>query len=247
MELIDPRDPAPAVSREDAFSRLRLVWGEEGLRRVREATVAVFGVGGVGSSCVEALARAGVGRLIVVDGDEVQVSNINRQAIAFHSTVGLRKVDVMSAMVADINPEARVVAVDAFVLPDTLDRAFGGVPLSEIDYVVDAIDTVSTKLALAQLAQREGVSLVSSMGGANKIHPELFRFADLYETQGCPLCRAMRKNARSRGIESLQVLYSPEQPVSAAGLGTVPYVPPIMGQMLAGYVLRKLIYDDSEQ
>ena len=235
-----------AVSADDsAFSRLELVWGAEGLRRVRNATVAVFGVGGVGSNCVEALARGGVGRLLVVDGDEVQASNINRQAIAYHSTVGRRKVDVMAAMVADINPEAQVVAVDAFVLPDKLEEAFGGIPLSEIDYIVDAIDTVSTKLALAELAQREGVPLVSSMGGANKLHPELFRFADLYETQGCPLCRAMRKNARKRGIERLHVLYSPEQPVEAAGLGTASYVPPVMGQLLAGYVLRALAGVDS--
>ena len=240
---------------ETATSRLELVVGRAGLARLAASTVLVFGAGGVGSNCIEALARGGVGKLVVIDPDLVQESNINRQAIAFHSTVGRPKVDVVRSMVADINPDAEVVPVQAFVREEDVAGIFDAYG-ERLDYVVDAIDTVSTKLAIAQIAEERSIRLVSSMGGASRLHPELFRFADLYETSVCPLCRVMRREARRRGIGHLRVLYSTEQPVSpptdVAGadkgegvgarptLGTASFVPPVMGQMIAGTVIREL-------
>ena len=236
------------MAEEDAKSRLRRVIGDEGVERLGEACVAVFGIGGVGSSCAEALARGGVGTLVLIDRDVVSASNINRQAIAFTSTIGRAKVDVMAAMARDINPGVRLVTYETFVLDD-VENVIGEDPA--LDFIVDAVDTVSTKLALARYAQDKGIPIVASMGGANKLDPSLLRFADLYETQSCPLCRAVRKQARAAGIASLPVLYSCEQPVKVEGehadrrerteLGTMSYMPPIMGQMLAGYVIRKLL------
>jgi tRNA A37 threonylcarbamoyladenosine dehydratase len=236
---------------EDAKSRLRRVLGDEGLARLDAACVMVVGVGGVGSNCAEALVRGGVGSLVFVDGDAVQASNINRQAIAFVDTVGRRKVEVMAAMARAINPDVRVETRDEFVLPEGVEALFAGLPRRP-DYVVDAIDTVSSKLALALYAQREGVPLVASMGGANKADPTRLQFADLYETRGDPLSRAVRKQARAAGIERLEVLYSDEPPLPVevpegtprrerAELGTMSYIPPIMGQMLAGRVIRALV------
>lgn len=237
------------VVEEDAKSRLRRVIGDEGVEKLEGSCVAVFGVGGVGSSCAEALARGGVGTLIFVDRDTVSPSNINRQALAFRSTVGKVKVNVMAAMTADINPEARVVTHEAFVL-DNVEEVLRDDPAP--DFIVDAVDTVAAKLALARYAADRGIPIVSSMGGANKIDPCALRFADLFETRNCPLCRAMRKRARAEGIERLTVLYSCEQPVQVneregadrrerTELGTMSYMPPIMGQMLAGYVIRALL------
>ena len=262
-----------AIGADDtATSRLELVFGREGVRRLAASKVVVFGVGGVGSSCVEALARGGVGRLVIVDGDAVQRSNVNRQALAFHSTVGRRKVEVMRAMVADINPDAQVTALDRFVLPDEVTALMDEVA-SDADYVVDAVDTVGTKLAIAQYADQRGLRLVSSMGAANKLRPDCFRFADIYQTSNDPLCRVVRKEARKRGIKRLEVLYSTEEPARLPvfedapdeepaartqgaheavasqdapprrrpTLGTASYAPPIMGQMIAGHVIRGLL------
>ena len=235
---------------DTATSKLELIMGRDGLARLAASTVMVLGVGGVGSNCVEALARGGVGRLVIVDHDVVQASNINRQAIAFTSTIGRKKVDVARAMVADINPAAQVEAIDEFLLaenvPAFLDAHAGGA-----DYVVDAIDTISAKLAIAQYADERGLRLISSMGAANKLRPECFRMADVYDTVNCPLCRIMRKEGRKRGIRHLRVLYSCEQPVDVpvregaarrerSNLGTASYVPPIMGQMIAGEVICAL-------
>ncbi len=237
---------------ETSTTKLEVIMGAEGLARLQAASVMVLGCGGVGSSCVEALARGGIGRLVIVDKDVVARSNINRQAIAFESTVGRRKIDVMAAMVADINPACDVVARDAFVLPDNLAAlvddclaACGG----RIDYIVDAIDTVATKLALAELAQERGLHLISSMGAANKLHPECLRIADIGDTVRCPLSRIVRKECRRRGIRRLRVLYSCEEPVRTAPragtgerteLGTASFMPPIMGQMIAGEVIRQI-------
>lgn len=224
-------------------SRLEKVIGAEGLARLGESTVMVFGLGGVGSSCVEALARGGVGSLVLIDGDAVQESNINRQAIAFYSTIGRRKTDVMRAMIADINPQARVEVRDLFVFPSDVEALLDEFA-SRLDYVIDAIDTVSSKLALARCAQSRGLPLVSAMGAANRVRPDRFAFADLYDTKGCPLCRAMRKEARKQGIERLRVIYSDEAlPADSErkSLGTMSYAPPIMGQMIAGDVICSLL------
>ena len=255
-EVMEPCDAA-AADVGNAVEKLELIMGAEGLARLASAHVAVLGLGGVGSNCVEALARGGVGNLFLVDRDIVQASNINRQAIAFRSTLGRRKVDVMRAMVADINPHAAVETRHMLVLRENLGelldemRAWAEADGGRLDYVVDAIDTVSAKLALAEIAQERGITLISSMGAANKLHPEALRIADLYDTVNCPLCRIMRKEGRKRGIRRLRVLYSAEEPVRVptregaarserSNLGTASFMPPIMGQMIAGAVLREL-------
>lgn len=253
-----PSEGVSESAREDAqadaiparYEKLQTIWGDEALQRIMDAHVLVLGVGGVGSNCIEALARGGVGRLTILDRDVVAESNINRQAIAFYSTIGKRKVDVMEAMIKDINPEAEVTKIFGFLRQEEM-RAFLDEYAADVDYVVDAIDTISAKLKLAELAPEYSFKLISSMGGANKIQPECFKIADLYETVNCPLCRIMRKEGRKRGIKQLKVLYSCEQPLETeveAGwerherkdLGTASFVPPIFGQMIAGEVLRDL-------
>lgn len=241
------------MQNESATSRTERLVGLEGVQRLAHVRVMVLGLGGVGSNCVEALARGGIGHFILVDRDVVDETNINRQAIAFHSTVGKRKIDVMQEMIADINPEAHVETLHEFVHEDTLPLLVKNYCM-RVDYVIDAIDTISSKLALAQLAQEynlaaSGIKLIAAMGSGMKQHPEYLRFADIYETQHCRMCRIMRKECRKRGIRQLQVLYSCEHAPAAtaapdterserSGLGTMSYFPPIMGQMLASWVIR---------
>ena len=216
----------------------------------------MLGCGGVGSNCIEALARGGVGTLICVDKDYVSASTINRQAIAFHSTLGKRKVDVMRAMILDINPHCTVETHDTFLQADSLPE-FLQTNARGVDWIVDAIDCVSVKLALAEYACEQELPLISSMGGGNKLHPEFLQFADIYETKTCPLCRVMRKEARKRKIAGLRVLYSSEQPAKTqvregatradrSDLGTMSYMPPIMGQMIAGWVIRRIVGIDAD-
>lgn len=235
----------------EATSKLEIILGQEGLEKLAQATVLVMGVGGVGSNCVEALARGGVGHLILVDRDIVSESNINRQAIAFHSTIGRPKVEVARDMVADINPSCVVETRTDFLLTENV-PAFLAEYEGRVDWFVDAIDTVSAKLAIAAYADEHALSLISSMGGGNKLDPQRFRFADIYSTSGCPLCRIVRREARKLGIRKLQVLYSDEPPVQTAAaegstraertdLGTMSYIPPIMGQMIAGWVIRRIV------
>lgn len=235
----------------NATEKLEIIMGKGSLEKLAASSVLVLGCGGVGSNCIEALARGGVGKLIIVDHDTIAESNINRQAIAFHSTLGRAKVEVMEKMIHDINPSAAVVPLKQFILKENLSE-FLDEYLPQVDYVIDAIDTISTKLALAEQAQqRKDMKLISSMGGGNKLRPECFRFADLKDTVNCPMCRIMRKEARKRGIEHLRVLYSCERPVSTAAkegatrrersdLGTASFIPPIMGQMIAGEVIKEL-------
>ena len=240
---------------ETATDRLRLILGEKSLARLQSARVMVIGLGGVGSSCAEALARGGIGSLDLVDRDVVMPSNINRQALAFHSTLGKPKTEVMLAMVRDINPLCEVSTLQAFIDKDTVPEQLGTLPRP--DYVVDAIDTVTQKLAIAAWCQAENIPEIAAMGGANKLDPTRLRIADIEETRMDPLARAVRKLCRKRGIRSLTVLYSDELPREAEGkadsidekgfvleeatiLGTMSYYPPIMGQMIAGYVIRKL-------
>lgn len=233
-----------------AQARLRLALGPERLGKLDGSLVVVFGLGGVGSWCCEALARGGVGSLVVVDRDEVEASNVNRQAVAWRSTMGRAKVDVMAEMIAQVNPRARVTRIHEFVTPDNLAALMDGLP-REPDYVVDAIDTITSKLAIARLCYERGWRLVSSMGGANKLDPCRLRFADVSETHADPMSRVMRRECRKRGIGSLRVLYSdeparpvcpPDEPAEGKGarLGTTSYLPPIMGMMLASYVIREL-------
>ena len=218
--------------------------GKEGLDRLQSARVAVFGIGGVGGHLCEALARAGVGELYLFDKDTVSLSNINRQAVALHSTVGLPKVEVMKARIADINPDCRVVTHEVFYLPENADEY----DLSGFDYIADAIDTVSAKIELICRAKAASVPIISAMGAGNKLDPSAFRVCDLAKTQACPLARIMRRELGARGIRHLSVVYSEEKPrpsllPSEHGKHTpasVSFVPPAMGLIMAGKIVCDL-------
>ena len=231
------------------YSRTELLIGTEGIERLRNATVMVFGVGGVGSHCIEALARSGVGKLILIDNDTVSLTNINRQSIAYHSTVGQYKTKVMEERIRDICPEIEVKTYETFVLPENIEELFQ----ESVNYIIDAIDTVTAKLALVQIAREKGIPIISSMGTGNKLHPELFEITDIYKTSVCPLCKVMRKELKARGIRKLKVVYSKETPIDTSermtgedkGMrrslpGSISFVPPVAGLMLAGEVIREL-------
>lgn len=229
---------------DERFSRTALVFGEEGMNRLRASRVAVFGIGGVGGHCVQALARAGVGKLDVFDDDVVSVTNINRQAVAMTSTIGKPKVDVIRDQVLDINPQAQVVCRRMFYVPENADE----VDLSVYDYVVDCIDTVKAKTELIVRAKEAGVPIISAMGAGNKLDPTRFEAADIFETSVCPLCRAMRAQLKKRGIRKHRVVYSKEEPLNIVAdesngrhaPGSVSFVPPVVGLILAGEVIRNL-------
>ena len=194
----------------EQYSRTRLLLGQQGIDRLRAARVAVFGVGGVGGYVVEALARSGVGALDLIDDDKVCLSNLNRQIIATHSTLGQYKVDAAAARVRDIDPDIQVHTYKIFYTPETADQF----DFAQYSYVVDAIDTVSGKLALVMQARAAGVPVICSMGAGNKLDPTRFEVADLYETSVCPLARVMRAECRKRGIDHLKVVYSKEPPMA---------------------------------
>ena len=232
------------------FSRTELLIGEEGLQRLRHATVMILGVGGVGSHCIEALARSGVGKLILVDNDTVSLTNINRQSIAYHSTVGRYKTRVMKERIADICPQTEVITYEMFVLTENMEQIFEQRP----DYIIDAIDTVTAKIALVEKALELDIPIISSMGTGNKLHGELFEITDISKTSVCPLCKVMRKELRARGIYHLKVVYSREKPIDVSQRttdeekgsrrslpGSVSFVPPIAGLLLAGEVIRELM------
>jgi len=195
------------------FSRAALLYGQEGIQKLLKRRVAVFGVGGVGGHCAEALCRTGVGAIDLFDGDVVDVTNINRQIIATHKTLGRAKVEAMRERLLEINPGARVVARRLFYLPESADD----VDLSVYDHIVDAVDTMAAKIELACRAAALGVPLISSMGAANKLDPTAFEVADIYGTSVCPMARIMRSELRRRGIRSLKVVYSKELPARQAG------------------------------
>lgn len=229
------------------FSRTALLLGEEGVHKLSRARVAVFGVGGVGGYAVEALARSGIGTLDLIDKDVVSLSNINRQIIALHSTVGRYKVEVMKERILDINPEAEVYTYPCFYLPGTA----ADFDFNKYDYIVDAVDTVSAKIALVMQAKEAGVPIISSMGAGNKLDPSRFEAADIFETEICPLARVMRRELRKRGVEKLKVVYSRETAVAPADTerdlesgkvtpGSLPFVPSAAGLILAGEVIREL-------
>ena len=232
------------------FSRTELLIGEEALGKLRRTTVLVLGVGGVGSHCIEALARSGVGRLILVDNDKVSLTNINRQSIAYHSTVGRYKTEIMKERIHDICPETEVLTYETFVLPENIEEIFKIRP----DYIIDAIDTVTAKLAVIEKAKKEEIPLISCMGTGNKLHPELFEIADISSTSVCPLCKVMRKELKARGIHGVKVLYSKEKPVDVSGKetgeekgskrslpGSISFTPPVVGLLIAGEAVREII------
>ena len=231
------------------FSRTELLLGTDGMERLKKASVMVFGIGGVGSHCVEALARSGVGTLILIDNDTVSLTNINRQSIALHSTEGRYKTEVMKEKIADICPEIRVRTYERFVLTDNL----GDILDERPDYIIDAIDTVTAKLTLVCEAQKRGIPIISSMGTGNKLHPEMFEITDITKTSVCPLCKVMRKELKNRGIGHLKVVYSKEKPIDTSGMdtgeddgvlrsipGSISFTPPVAGLLIAGEVIREL-------
>ena len=224
---------------EEAFSRTAQLLGEEATERLKQAKVCLFGVGGVGSYTAEALARAGIGKLVLVDPDRVNPSNINRQLVALHSTVGQPKVQVMKERILDINPEAQVEAIELFYLPGEDTTMLQG-----CDYVVDAIDTVAAKVSLVKECHDRSIPLISAMGCGNKLDPTRFQVADLFTTSVCPLCRKMRSEVKRLGIDRLKVVYSQETPVIARGenlpVGSVSFVPSVAGLILAGEVVKDL-------
>ena len=191
------------------FSRTQLIYGEAAMEKLARSRVAVFGIGGVGGYVVEALARTGIGALDLIDDDKVAVTNINRQILATFRTVGRYKVDVAEERIAEISPDCQVRTYKTFYLPDTQDQF----DFRQYDYIVDAIDTVTGKLAIIENAKKAGVPVISSMGAGNKIKPSALEVADLYETSVCPLARVMRRECKKRGIESLKVVYSKEKPL----------------------------------
>ncbi len=245
------------------FSRAELLLGEVGIQKLKNATVAVFGIGGVGGYVVEALARTGIGGFVLVDNDKVSLTNLNRQIIATHSTIGQYKVDVMRERILDINPEAKVEVHKCFYLPENAD-AF---TFTDYDYIVDAVDTVTAKLEIVTRAQEAGVPVISAMGAGNKLDATRFEVADIYETKECPLAKIMRRECKKRGIKKLKVVYSrekarkPQQTIEKscetknacsqefegeqAGRrsipGSVAYVPSVAGLIIAGEVIKDLV------
>ncbi len=229
----------------EQFSRTELLLGHEAMEKLAGSRVAVFGIGGVGGYVVEALARSGVGALDLIDNDKVALSNINRQIIATMKTVGMDKVDAAKERILDINPDCKVTTYKTFYMPDTADQF----DFTLYDYVVDAIDTVTGKLTIIENAKKAGVPVISSMGAGNKLDASAFEVADLYKTSVCPLAKVMRRECKKRGIRSLKVVYSKEEPVKSSAVlseggrnipGSIAFAPSSAGLVIAGEVIKDL-------
>lgn len=233
------------------FSRTELVLGEEAVNKLKNSKVVVFGIGGVGSYVVEALARSGIGNFILVDADEVSLTNINRQLIATHKTIGMKKVEVARRRIFEINPDAKVEMIQEFFTPESKD-----IFDSSVSYVVDCIDTVASKIDIVMRANRLKVPVISCMGTGNKLDPTKFEVTDINKTSVCPLAKVMRKELRARGIKKLKVVYSKEEPIKvdtsyeeeSNGLvkkkyipGSVSFVPSVAGLIIAGEVIKDII------
>lgn len=220
------------------FERTEALFGSESMEALARSHVAVFGVGGVGGHVAEALARTGIGKIDLIDKDVVSESNINRQIIALCSTIGRPKVEVMKERILDINPECEVQGYECFFLPETKEQF----DFSKYDYVVDAVDTVTAKIALVMACHEVGTPIISSMGAGNKMHPEMFEITDIYKTSVCPLAKVMRKELKARGIKKLKVVYSKEEPVLKRRVpASNAFTPSVAGLLLAGEVIRELI------
>lgn len=233
------------------FSRSELIFGETALKKLSQTRVAVFGLGGVGGYALEALARAGVGEIDIIDSDTVDVTNINRQLIALTSTVGMKKTELFRNRIKDINPDCRVNVHDVFYLPERAEEF----EFDKFDYVVDAIDTVTAKIDLAVRCTEKGIPIISSMGTGNKLDPTALKVSDIYKTSVCPLARVMRYELKKRGVTSLKVVYSEEKPVQPDGEAVKRYmegtkknipastsfVPPVAGMIIASEVILDIL------
>lgn len=225
------------------FERSELLLGAEGIEKLKTSKVAIFGVGGVGGYVIESLARSGVGSLDLIDNDIVSLSNLNRQIIALHSTIGRFKVDVAKERCLDINPNIKINTYKCFYSPDNADEF----DLFEYDYIIDAIDTISAKISLVERAHKYNIPIISAMGAGNKLDAKLFKVADISKTAVCPLAKIMRKELRLRGINHLKVVYSEENPqkinnnIGEKLVGSLPYVPSVMGLLIAGEVINNLV------
>ena len=228
----------------ERFSRTERLIGKEALARLWAAHIAVFGIGGVGSYVAEALVRAGIGTITLIDNDIICASNINRQLHATTATIGQIKVDAMRDRLLAINPAATVTAIRSFYLPGQNDELVS----ADYSYIVDAVDTVTAKIGLIMQAEKCGVPIISSMGTGNKLDPSAFKTADIYQTSVCPLARVMRRELKERGIKKLQVVYSTEQPQKIADttdtIGSISFVPAAAGLIIAGEVVRRIINNE---
>lgn len=232
----------------EQFSRTELLIGEESINKLHNSKVAVFGIGGVGSYVVEGLVRAGICNFILVDNDEISLSNLNRQIIATRKTIGKPKVEVAKERILEINPEASVQIIQEFFMPDSsnfFDKT--------VDYVVDCIDTVTAKIELVLRANKLNVPIISSMGTGNKLDPTRFEVTDIYKTSVCPLAKVMRKELKARGIKKLKVIYSKEDPIKNSGSkegkqvpGSISFVPSVAGLIIAGEVVKDIIAKTNE-
>ena len=234
---------------QHSLSRTELVIGKDGLDKLRNSKVVVFGVGGVGGFVIEALTRAGVGTLIIVDNDTVSLTNLNRQIIATYDTIDKYKVDIMEERIHSISKECNVITHKTFVLEDNI----ADIIPNDCDYVVDAIDTVTAKIALAVYCEKNNIPLISSMGTGNKFYPTAFKIADVYDTKVCPLAKVMRYELKKRGVKKLKVVYSEEKPVKPTGEGlseptskrqvpgSISFVPPVAGMIAASAVVRDIV------
>lgn len=227
------------------FSRTELLLGQDGMKKLKNTSIAIFGIGGVGSYIAEALARCGVGNLTLIDNDEVAVTNLNRQIIALHSTIGRKKVDVAKDRILDINPVASVEALDCFYTGNEID-------LSKFDYIADAIDTVSSKLTLIENAYKQNIPVISSMGTGNKLDPTKLTVTDIYKTEMCPLAKVMRYELKKRNVKKLKVVYSTEKPCEhkteseevtqkRKTIGSVSFVPSVAGLIIAGEIIKDIL------
>lgn len=232
---------------DERFLRNEMLIGTDGQKKLSQASVILFGVGGVGSSAAEGLVRSGIGAVTLVDGDDVDITNINRQLHAVSQTVGRPKTRVMAERIKEINPAACVTERNLFYLPENAEQ----IDLSRYDYIIDAVDTVSAKIELAVRAQRLSVPIISCMGTGNKLHPELLKVSDIYATKVCPLCRVMRRELSKRGVSGLKVVYSEEAPLTPyfqpegetkrCVPGSMPFVPPAAGFIIASQVILDIL------
>ena len=224
---------------EYEFSRAELLLGKDGLNKLKNATVAVFGIGGVGTYAVEGLARCGVGNFVLVDKDLVSISNINRQLHATYDTIGKPKTLMMKDRILSINKNAKVKTFETLCLPENIDELIS----DDYSYIVDAVDMVTAKIALAAEAERRGIPTISAMGAGNKLDPTAFTVADIYETSVCPLCRVMRRELKARGVKSLKVVYSKEEPKKpqSDAVASVSFVPGVCGLIISSVVVKEIL------